>query len=250
MRKKTVFLLTIVLPLILSACGEPTMRNASSLSSSALGSNAESASSIIPTQTSAPLKSPEDTLTPAETPATENHSERNTNILVAVFSLAGEQYGVGVIEEGNTKIVADMIAEQTGADRFDITPVISYPETIDELLDISQQEKSGNVRPEIAENVDNMENYDVVFIGYPNWWGDMPMIVYSFLEYYDFSGKTIVPFCTHGGSGFSSTENTIAEITGANMLAGLAVRGETAQNQRDETQADVIEWLREGGFVD
>lgn len=189
----------------------------------------------------------------AEQEKTDADSDSNTeenSILVAYFSLAGEQYGVGVIEEGNTSIIAKMIAEQTGADLFEIEAVNAYPEVHSELLDVSRQEMSDNARPEIAGTVDNMEDYDIVFVGFPNWWGDMPMIVYHFLESYDFSSKTVIPFCTHGGSGLSSTEKTIADITGAEMMDGFAISGETAQNQRDKAGEAVTEWLREGGFVE
>lgn len=179
----------------------------------------------------------------------DSNTEENS-ILVAYFSLAGEQYGVGVIEEGNTSIIAKMIAEQTGADLFEIEAVNAYPETYDGLLDVSRQEMSDNARPEIVGTVDNMEDYDIVFVGYPNWWGDMPMIIYNFLESYDFSGKTVIPFCTHGGSGLSGTESTIADITGAEMMDGFDIAGEAAQNQRDKASEAVTEWLRKGGFVE
>ena len=182
----------------------------------------------------------------------DTDSDSNTegnSILVAYFSLAGEQYGVGVIEEGNTSIIAKMIPEQTEADLFEIEAVNAYPETYDGLLDVSRQEMSDNARPEIVGTVDNMEDYDIVFVGYPNWWGDMPMIIYNFLESYDFSGKTVIPFCTHGGSGLSGTESTIADITGAEMMDGFDIAGEAAQNQRDKAGEAVTEWLREGVFI-
>lgn len=181
------------------------------------------------------------------------HSEQpegGSKMLVAYFSLAGEQYGVGVIEEGNTSIIAHMIAEQTGADLFEIKAVNPYPTSHSELLDVSRKEMADKARPEIADTVDNMDEYDTVFIGYPNWWGDMPMIVYNFLESYDLSGKTIVPFCTHGGSGLSGTERTIGNITGGTMADGFAIAGTTAQNDRDTAKSKVTEWLREGGFVE
>ena len=171
-------------------------------------------------------------------------------MLVAYFSLAGEQYGVGMVEEGNTSIIAHMIAEQTGADLFEIKPEAPYPTTYQGLLDVSRQEMSDNARPAIADTVGNMDDYDTIFIGYPNWWGDMPMIVYNFLESYDLSGKTIVPFCTHGGSGLSNTEATIADITGGTMKDGFAIPGTTAQNDRDAARSQVTEWLREGGFIE
>lgn len=182
--------------------------------------------------------------------STNVQTEGNSHMLVAYFSLAGEQYGVGVIEEGNTSIIAHMIAEQTGADLFEIEAVTPYPTSQSELLEVSQQEMADNARPEIAGTVDNMEDYDTIFIGYPNWWGDMPMIVYNFLESYDLSDKTIVPFCTHGGSGLSNTESTIADITGGTMKDGFAIPGTTAQNDRDTARSEVTEWLKEGGFVE
>ena len=181
--------------------------------------------------------------------STNVQTEGNSHMLVAYFSLAGEQYGVGVIEEGNTSIIAHMIAEQTGADLFEIEAVTPYPTSQSELLEVSQQEMADNARPEIVGTVDNMEDYDTIFIGYPNWWGDMPMIVYNFLESYDLSDKTIVPFCTHGGSGLSNTESTIADITGGTMKDGFAIPGTTAQNDRDTARSEVTEWLKEGGLV-
>ena len=186
----------------------------------------------------------------SETANSTNVQTGGSHMLVAYFSLAGEQYGVGVIEEGNTSIIAHMIAEQTGADLFEIEAVTPYPTSQSELLEVSQQEMADNARPEIAGTVDNMEDYDTIFIGYPNWWGDMPMIVYNFLESYDLSGKTIVPFCTHGGSGLSNTESTIADITGGTMKDGFAIPGTTAQNDRDTARSEVTEWLKEGGFVE
>ena len=182
--------------------------------------------------------------------STNVQTEGDSHMLVAYFSLAGEQYGVGVIEEGNTSIIAHMIAEQTGADLFEIEAVTPYPTSQSELLEVSQQEMADNARPEIAGTVDNMEDYDTIFIGYPNWWGDMPMIVYNFLESYDLSDKTIVPFCTHGGSGLSNTESTIADITGGTMKDGFAIPGTTAQNDRDTARSEVTKWLKEGGVVE
>lgn len=173
----------------------------------------------------------------------------DNNILVAYFSLAGEQYGFGVIEEGNTSIIAHMIAEETGADLFEIEPVTPYPETYDELLEVSEEERDQNARPEIADTVQNMETYDTVFIGYPIWWGDMPMIVYHFLESYDFSGKTVIPFCTNAGSGLADTEQTIQDLTGADLLDGFAIAGETAQNDRESAREQVEEWLTEIGIT-
>lgn len=133
---------------------------------------------------------------------------------------------------------------------FEIEAVTLYPDTYDGLLEVSQQEMDENTRPEIAGIVDNMEDYDTVFIGFPIWWGDMPMIVYNFMESYDFSGKTVIPFFTHCGSGLSRTESAIEEITGATMLDGFAISGETAQNDRETALSRVTEWLQEVGYVE
>lgn len=188
--------------------------------------------------------------TKPQTNQVDSSKIESSKVLVAYFSLAGEQYDVGVIEEGNTSIIAHMIQEELDADLFEIKAATPYPETHSELLDISQEEKNNNARPEISGTVDNMDDYDVIFIGYPNWWGDMPMIVYNFLESYDFSGKMVVPFCTHGGSGLSNTESSIADITHAKMVEGFAISGSTAQNDRDKSRNEVKQWLEGVGFID
>ena len=211
---------------------------------------AEPSTPVSDAESSTPVDDTEsDSLQTDDTTQAEQ-TEGGSNMLVAYFSLAGEQYGVGVIEEGNTSIIAHMIAEQTGADLFEIEAVTPYPTSHSELLDVSRQEMANNARPEIAGTVDNMDDYDTIFIGYPNWWGDMPMIVYNFLESYDLSGKTIVPFCTHGGSGLSNTESMIADITGGTMKDGFAISGTTAQNDRDTAQNEVMQWLKDGDFVE
>ncbi len=166
------------------------------------------------------------------------------NILIAFFSHTGENNSVGVIEKGNTHIIADMIAEETGADLFEIKTVNPYPDTYDECTDVAKQEQNDNARPEIVDPPENLDGYDTIFIGYPIWWGDLPMAVYTFLENYDFSGKTVVPFCTHEGSGLSGTQSSIGQVcAGATVLDGLAIRGSVAQNEREEAEAAVLEWL-------
>lgn len=181
---------------------------------------------------------------------TENSDTDETKILVAYFSRTGENYSVGYIEKGNTHIVADMIAERTGGNTFEIRTITPYPDSYDECTDIAKEEQNENARPELADSVEGMEDYDVIFLGYPNWWGDMPMAVYTFLESYDFSGKTIVPFCTHEGSGLSATESRIADsCPDAEVLDGLAIRGSVAQNSQDEAAESVAEWLRQAGFT-
>ncbi len=167
-----------------------------------------------------------------------------SSILIAFFSHTGENHNVGVIEKGNTHIIADIIAEETGAEEFEIRTVNPYPDTYDECTDVAKQEQNDNARPEIVDPPENLDGYDTIFIGYPIWWGDLPMAVYTFLENYDFTGKTVIPFCTHEGSGLSGTESSIAETcSGATVLDGLAIRGATAQNEQEEAKADVLAWL-------
>lgn len=164
--------------------------------------------------------------------------------LVVFFSHTGENYGVGNISEGNTHIIAKMIAEATGGSLFEIVPEKEYPhDSYDEVVEIAKQEKAQKARPAIKGDV-KVEDYDVIFIGYPNWWGDMPMPVYTFLEKHDWTGKVVVPFCTHEGSGLSSTEKYIAEACkGATVAKGLAVRGATAQNNREQARKSVNSWI-------
>lgn len=185
------------------------------------------------------------------TQQTEKSDVDDTKILIAYFSHTGENYGVGNIEKGNTHIVADMIAEQTGGITFEISTITPYPDAYDDCIEIAKQEQEENARPELAASVENMEDYDVIFLGYPIWWSDMPMAVYTFLESYDFSGKTIVPFCTHEGSGLSSTENSISETCpDSEVLAGFSIKGSVAQNSQDEAKAAVTDWLEETEFID
>ena len=246
MKRLFALILAVTMMLALAACGN----SAPAESASEGDSETTNSTNVQPPKPSEPADdATPDSSQPDETTQVEQ-TEGGSNMLVVYFSLAGEQYGVGVIEEGNTSIIAHMIAEQTGADLFEIEAVTPYPTSHSELLDVSRQEMANNARPEIAGTVDNMDDYDTIFIGYPNWWGEMPMIVYNFLESYDLSGKTIVPFCTHGGSGLSNTESTIADITGGTMKDGFTISGTTAQNDRDTARSQVTEWLREDGFIE
>ena len=167
-------------------------------------------------------------------------------VLVAYFSRAGENYNVGVVEKGNTAIIAELIAEQTGADLFEIRPVNPYPSDYNEMLEIARKEEQENARPEIADTVANWDSYEVVFLGYPIWNADIPNIVYNFLESYDFTGKTIIPFCTHAGSGLSSTVSSIrSACPDATVLDGLAIAGTTAQNDTAAATSAIEKWVTE-----
>jgi len=169
--------------------------------------------------------------------------------LVAYFSRAGNNYVSGKIVNlpvGNTKVVAGMIQEITGGDVFQIDTVKSYPKDYSATTNVAKKELNDNARPELSSHVENMESYNVIFLGYPNWLGTMPMPVFTFLEEYDFSGKTIVPFCTHEGSGMGRSEDDIAKLCPeATLLKGLAIQG----SRVSAAKKDVTDWLSNIGMI-
>ena len=147
---------------------------------------------------------------------------------------------------GNTGVVADMIAQATGADLFSIRTVEQYPDTYDATIDQGQQEQSDGARPELATHLENLDSYDTIFLGFPNWWGDMPMAVYSFLDEVDLSGKTVIPFITSGGSGFSNTISTIQQMEPqATVQEGLSISGSSATGAQQQVES----WLSELGLA-
>ena len=175
-----------------------------------------------------------------------------SDILVVYFSRTGEQYTVGVIDEGNTAIVAKMIAEQIGADQFEVLPVDDhYPMTYSELTDVAKQEQKDNARPEYADGAPDLSQYNTIFIGAPVWWGDWPMIMYTFFENNAdaLAGKTLIPFSTHEGSGLSGFDKKLASVCpNSTILDGLAVRGNDCQNKRDNVRSTVNDWLAGLGY--
>ena len=183
---------------------------------------------------------------------TSEESQRGSDILVVYFSRTGEQYAVGVIDEGNTAIVAKMIGEQTGADLFELLPAGDrYPMTYAALTDVAKKEQNENVRPAYGGEVPDLARYGTIFIGAPVWWGDWPMILYTFFETNAeaLSGKKLVPFSTHEGSGLSGFDRKLsAACPDSTVLKGLAVRGSDAQNRQDAVRRSVIAWLSELGW--
>lgn len=176
-------------------------------------------------------------------------STADKKILVVYFSRTGEEYGIGNITKGNTAIVAEMIVANVGGDLFEIKPATPYPDEYTACTELAKQELESNVRPEFVGNVDNFAQYDTIFIGYPIWWGNLPRVMMTFLEHNDFSGKKIIPFCTHGGSGFASTEREIKNACpNAEVLQGLAIIGKTAQNDSAAVQKEVDAWLESLGY--
>ena len=182
--------------------------------------------------------------------ATNDDSAGDSSVLVVYFSRTGEQYTVGVIDEGNTAIVAKMISEKTGADTFEILPETDYyPYTYAELTDVAKKEQNENARPVIKDTLPDMSQYDTVFIGAPVWWGDWPMIMYTFFENADLSGKNLIPFSTHEGSGLSGFDKKLSSaVSDANVLTGLAIRGNDCQNDKAGVESKVDEWLSELGY--
>lgn len=168
--------------------------------------------------------------------------------LVVVFSRADENYNVGYITKGNTMILAEMVAQKTGADLFEIKPAKKYPADYDTCIDVAKKELNAKARPAIAEDKDVSE-YDTVYFGYPIWWGDLPMCFYTFIEAHNWNGKKIIPFCTHEGSGLAGTERKLkSALKGAEVMKGLAVRGSTAQNDKAASEKAIDSWLRNLGL--
>ncbi len=138
-----------------------------------------------------------------------------------------------------------MIAAETGAKTFHIETVKPYPANYMQCIDQAKKEKESNARPQVKGDV-KVEDYEVIFIGYPNWWGEPPMALFSFIEKHNWKGKTIIPFITHEGSGFGGTDKKVAQACeGATMLKGLSVQGKKAQQGADAT---VKQWLKGLGY--
>ncbi|AWK51036.1 flavodoxin [Clostridium beijerinckii] len=147
--------------------------------------------------------------------------------------------------KGNVRILADTIQSQVGGDFFSIETEEDYPGELKTLVDFAEEEQKANGRPKLLSHIENLDDYDTIFIGYPNWWYDLPMPLYSFFEEYDLSGKNIIPFCTHDGSEFSSTIDTIKELEpDAAIVKGLAVNHKNVLKAKD----DVTKWLGEMGM--
>ncbi|HIZ77321.1 MAG TPA: flavodoxin [Firmicutes bacterium] len=191
--------------------------------------------------------------TPSETEIGATAEADGAGILIAYFTMPEDvdTSGVNAVAGasivvndgevlGNTEYMASIIQDTIGGDLFQIETVQQYPLDHDPLVDQAAEEQDAESRPELSAHLDNLEQYDTIILGYPNWWGDMPMAVYSFLEEYDFSGKTIIPYCPHGGSGFSGTVDTIAELQPNATVSdeGLAI----SRNDVADSASDVAAW--------
>lgn len=226
MKKTILFIVSVITILALAACSN--------------GSNQESKSNQ------------ESTETKESEAATSNTGKELGKTLIAYFSVPEtqdpdnmtqeEENSVVVIDGkvlGNTEYVAQVIEEKTGGDVFRIEPKTPYPTDHEELVDIAKEEQNDDVRPTLSKKVANLDEYDTVFLGYPNWWGDMPMILYSFLDDHDLSNKRIIPYNTHGGSGLSNTvESIIKEEPQATVEEdAYTVSRDDVQNSKTEIQS-------------
>ena len=198
-------------------------------------------------------------ITENENPS-ENSTEKKNTILVAYFSRVGNtewENGVDAVASaslniengeyvGNAEILAKMVQEATGGDLFLIQTEKTYPSDYRETTDEAKAEQNNDARPALSSHVENMDKYDTIILIYPNWWGTLPQPLFSFLEEYDFTGKTILPLCTHEGSRMGSSESDIRSLCpNAALLDGLAVRGTSVNS----AQSDVEKWLINSGIL-
>lgn len=163
--------------------------------------------------------------------------------LIAYYSRADENYVSGQIktlDKGNTEIVAEIISRLTGADMFKIEQKTPYDKNYNECIAQAQADQKNDARPELVAFPDSIDEYDVIYLGYPNYWSTMPMAVFTFLEHFDFSGKTVKPFCTHEGSGLGSSIRDIQKLCpDAEVAKGLAIRGGSVLR----SEKDIEKWI-------
>lgn len=198
-----------------------------------------------------------------ETKKEENNNTSNSdsNILIAYFTWADNTHvdnsdsidvdattSASVLPPGNAAKIADWIKQRVGGDLFSITVKEPYSSDYDECLNRAAEEKAANVRPELANHVENMEQYDVIFLGFPNWWYTVPMAIHTFLEEYDLSGKTVIPFCTHGTGGLASTIQDIKKDLpqDVTLLDPIGVYRPDVDSSQDE----VNKWLDGMGYTE
>lgn len=190
----------------------------------------------------------------------DEEAVNQSNILVAYFSRVGNtdwEDGVDAVSSasinirngefyGNAQLLAQFAQEVTGGDLFLIETVEKYPSAYRATTDKAADEQDDDARPELASHVENMDGYDTIILIYPNWWGTLPQAVMTFLEEYDFSGKTILPLCTHEGSRMGSSEKDIKKLCpDAILLGGLDIRGSKAPKAKD----DVEKWINKSGIL-
>ncbi len=154
--------------------------------------------------------------------------------LILFYSRAGENYNVGTIEKGNTQVVAEKLAALNSGDLFKVEPVVPYSDNYKICIDEAQKDLRSNARPAVKAVPENIEQYDLITVMYPNYWGTMPMHMFTVLEQLDFSGKTVRAICTHEGSGLGGSERDLKKVcVGANFEKGLAIQGSSVSHCDD-----------------
>ena len=213
------------------------------LSLSACSSTANGESSSPPQQSGSQTSaSEEESDSPGASSGSAEESSGQTDFS-APAETGSESLVVYFSWSGNTENVAKSVQSQTDSDIFEIVPATSYSDDYDT---VAQEEQKENARPAISGSIENIDQYDVVYVGFPNWWGDMPMILYTFFDTYDLSGKTIAPFCTSGGSGLSGTVNEIKSLEpDASVTEGLHI-GSSSSSEPDDA---VSQWLNDTGLA-
>ena len=165
--------------------------------------------------------------------------------IVIYFSRSGENYFGGElknIEKGNTEVIAEYIQELDNADLFKVEPAVEYPDDYMKCIDVAKKEQQSDARPEIKETLDSIDAYDTIYIGFPNWWGTLPMPMFTQLEQLDFEGKTVKPFVTHEGSGFGSSQKDLKKLCeGALIKKGLSIPGANVYDAKDAVKT----WINE-----
>lgn len=254
MRKWRMVFLSILLVFSLSACGQTeNSSEGGNNRTTGNGSNA-TVSSNESSETVSENKNSEET-----SKENQNSTKGDSHVLIAYFAVPEDKKtsdndaiaGASIVVKnskkmGNTEYVAGLVQKTIGGDLFRIETKDTYPLEHDALVDQAAEEQEKDLRPELSSHVENLEQYDTVILGYPNWWGDLPMPVYSFLEEYDFGGKTIIPFVTHGGSGFSATRDTISKLQ-----PDASVSDNTLSLSREdvaESEDDVKAWAESLGI--
>lgn len=235
MKKMTALLLVLFVLCSLTACAGENASSSSTPSLNTADSSSETVSEPAATSEPTPTPGPTPLTASSEEPAAEVEPNTGTKVLVAYFSATG-----------NTRPLAEYMADGLGADLYEITPEEPYT---DADLDYgnsnsrtSIEMNDPNSRPAISGSVEDMEQYDIVFVGYPIWWGDAPHILYTFMESYDFSGKTVIPFCTSASSGIGSSGTSLENLTsGAVWMSGQRLNTGASQDE-------VMEWVNSLGL--
>lgn len=239
MKKISVIALIATMTLTLSACGNKSQTEDTANNNSRIEQSADTEST-----------------SETESAVDENVQTGDSHILIAYFSVM-ETDGIDTMSSasrvvkgdermGNNEYIAKTIQKETGGNLFQIKTVQDYPTTHDDLLEYAYDEKSEDARPELEGQIENLDQYDTIFIGYPNWNADLPMPLYTFFEEYDFSGKTIIPFTSHGGSGFSRTVQTISELQPDADISnkGLSI----SRNDVADSEKEVTDWVKDLGL--